>query len=74
MEQPKTKAEVSKEKCWLFWAPVSEDGALKCPFVLLTYLQASVSILLKARERKITETTMTAGGHWLPSALEDRLH
>lgn len=74
MEQPKTKVEDSRKERWLFWAPVSEDYALKCSFVRLTYLQASISILLKALEYKTTEITMTAGGYWLPSPLEDRLH
>lgn len=74
MEQPKTKAEDSGEERWLFGAPGSEDYALKCSFVRLTYLWASIPILLKALEYKTTETTMTAGGYWLPSPLEDRLH
>lgn len=40
----------------------------------LNYLRASISILLKALEYKSTETTVTAGGYWLPSPLAGRLH
>lgn len=74
MEQSRQRQRTIDRNVGYFFGTCVRRLCIKLSICALDLLRASVSLLLKALECRTMETTGTAGGRWLPSPLEQRLH